>query len=85
MKTEVYRWRVSTDLKTRLEREACRRNMFLADVLDLAAREWLAKGEQIRLQNAVFTCFGAFEGGDPHRSENVRQGVSERLRKRYGC
>jgi hypothetical protein len=92
MKTEVYSWRVSTDVKTGLEREARRRKMSLAGVLNLAAREWLNKAgaannddrEQIRLQKAALKCFGAFEGTDPHRSENVRHEVRERLRNRYG-
>jgi hypothetical protein len=41
MKTEVYSWRVSPDIKTGLEREARRRKMSVSAVLDLAAREWL--------------------------------------------
>ncbi len=44
MKTEVYSWRVSTELKTGLEREARRRKISLAKALDLAADEWLKNG-----------------------------------------
>lgn len=92
MKTEVYSWRVSTDLKTGLEREARRRNMSVSAVLDLAAREWLNKSgaesdadeEQIRLQQAALRCFGAFEGGNDRRSEKARDDVRRRLRRRYG-
>jgi hypothetical protein len=88
MKAEVYSWRVSTDLKTDLEREARRRKLSLSSVLDLAAREWLnntAEGsdgeeEQRRLHEAAGKCLGAFEGGDPRRSENVRTAVRQRLR-----
>ena len=43
MKTEVYSWRVSADLKTGLEREARRRKISLSAALDLAAQEWLNK------------------------------------------
>lgn len=43
VKTEVYSWRVWTDLKTGLEREARRRKISLSAVLDLAAEEWLKK------------------------------------------
>ena len=43
MKTEVYSWRVSTELKTGLEREARRRKISLAAALDIAAHEWLTK------------------------------------------
>jgi hypothetical protein len=92
MKTEVYSWRVSTELKTDLEREARRRKISLAKALDLAAEEWLKNGgtgqdddrEQKRLHEAASKCFGVITGGDPHRSENVRQIVRERLRRRYG-
>jgi hypothetical protein len=88
MKAEVYSWRVSTDLKTDLEREARRRKLSLSSVLDLAAREWLnnaAEGngdeeEQRTLHQAAERLLGAFEGGDPHRSENVRLAVRQRLR-----
>ena len=92
MKTEVYSWRVSTDVKTGLEREARRRKLSLAAVLDLAAEEWLRKStsgtnedeEQQRLQQAALKCFGSLAGGDPRRSENAERTVRERLRQRYG-
>jgi len=87
MKTEVYSWRVSTDLKTGLEREARRRKLSLAAVLDLAAREWLkntgagngGEEEQRRLHRAASRLLGAFAGGDPRRSEDVRRAVRRRL------
>jgi hypothetical protein len=58
MKSEVYSWRVSVDLKTELEREAQRRKISVSAALDLAARDWLDKGgveiesdqEQLRLR-----------------------------------
>jgi hypothetical protein len=92
MKTEVYSWRVSTDVKTGLEREARRRGVSLAAVLDMAAEEWLKKGahgndddeEQRRLQQAALKCFGSIAGGDPLRAENAGRAVRERLRRRYG-
>ena len=57
MKNEVYSWRVSSDLKIGLEREARRRKISLSAVLDLAARDWLSRSraemesdaEQLRL------------------------------------
>ena len=75
MKEEVYSWRVSTDLKTELKREARRRKISLSAVLDLAAREWLNKAragsgdeeEQRRLDQAALSSLGAFAGGDVHR------------------
>ena len=92
MKTEVYSWRVSTDIKTGLEREARRRKLSLSAVLDLAAKEWLKKSapgnddeeEQRRLQQAALKCVGLIAGGDPLRSENAGRAVRERLRRHYG-
>jgi hypothetical protein len=92
MKTEVYSWRVSTDVKTGLEREARRRKLSLSAVLDLAAEEWLKKSapgndddkEQRRLQQAAMKCFGSLAGDDPLRSENAGRAVRQRLRQRYG-
>jgi hypothetical protein len=92
MKTEVYSWRVSTDLKTGLEHEARRRKISLSAVLDLAARDWLSKGdagpasdeEQLRLQKAAAKSIGALASGDPHRSESARQALRQRLAKRNG-
>jgi hypothetical protein len=92
MKNEVYSWRVSTDLKTGLEREARRRRLSLSAVLDLAARDWLKKSgaeiegdeEQLRLQKAASKCFGAVASGNAHRSENARQAVRQRLQRHHG-
>ena len=91
MKTEVYSWRVSTDLKTGLEREARRRKVSLSGLLDLAAREWLknngweneGEDQQRRLHQAASKCLGAFAGGDAGRSENVRRTVRRRLRGKH--
>ena len=90
MKTEVYSWRVTRELKSGLEREARRRNLSLSAVLDLAVLEWLDKSdpdsgsdeEQHRLHTLAAEAFGSIAGGDPSRSKNVRQSVRERLRRR---
>lgn len=90
MKTEVYSWRVSTDVKARLEREAHRRNLSVSTVLGLVAREWLNENsavaddeeEQHRLRNAAAACFGALASGQGHRSEKTREAVRRRLRRR---
>ena len=92
MKTEVYSWRVSTEIKTGLEREARGRGISLSAALDLAAKEWLAKtqagndpdAEQQRLHLAASECFGVISSGDPHRSEKARQAMRLRLRRRHG-
>jgi len=91
MKTEVYSWRVSADLKTDLEREARRRNISLSAALDLAAQEWLKKRDgdeddtarQERLQRAAAACFGALASGKPRRAESARQTIRDRLRQKH--
>lgn len=92
MKTEVYSWRVSSELKQSLEREARRRKASVASILDAAARQWLRKSrasvtddeEQERLHAAVAPSIGSISGGDPYRSESVSEIVRARLKKRYG-
>ena len=90
MKTEVYSWRVSAEVKSELEREARRRKLSVSAVLDQAAREWLSKSndgddqEQSRLHAAASQWIGAFTGSDPSRSENARHLIRNRLRRRHG-
>lgn len=91
MKTEVYSWRVSSDVKMDLEREARRRKMSMSAALDLATREWLDRSGtandsegQRRLQKAASKWLGALASGDGRRSENASQAVRQRLRRRYG-
>ena len=92
MKTEVYSWRVSSDIKTSLEREARRRKISMSAALDAAAREWLQKSGmanegdegQLRLHKAASRFLGALAGEDGRRSETVSQSVRQRLRRRYG-
>lgn len=92
MKTEVYSWRVSSDVKTSLEREARRRKISMSAALDAAAREWLQKSatanegdeEQRRLQKAASKWLGALASGDAQRSETASQAVRDRLQQQYG-
>ena len=91
MKTEVYTWRVSSDLKTSLERGARRRNLSMAAALEAAAREWLQKNagdgedeEQRRLHGAASRWLGGLAGGNARRSETTSQTARDRLRRRYG-
>jgi hypothetical protein len=92
MKTEVYSWRVSTDLKSGLEREARRRKTSISVVLDLAARDWLSRSgagagseaEQLRLHKAAARCIGTIASGKPDRSQGAREAVRQRLRQRHG-
>jgi hypothetical protein len=87
MATEVYSWRVSSELKSDLEREARLRKTSLSAVLTLAVRDWLKQSsasidedeEQRKLHEAASKCLGTFTGGKPRRAENARQAVRERL------
>lgn len=92
MKTEVYSWRVSTELKSELEREARRQKLSVSALLDRAARELLKaarataddEAEQRRLHRAAEKCFGTIALDDPYLSTKVGQVVRERLRAKYG-
>lgn len=91
MRTEVYSWRLSGDLKSNLEREARLRKVPVSAVLETAVRDWLKKGEtdlseedaQRRLHTAAATCFGVVASGNPRRSETARTALRERLKRRY--
>jgi hypothetical protein len=92
MKTEVYSWRLSQGLKEDLERAARNRKVRMSAVLELAAREWLARNrqdvaadpEQRRLHAFAERCIGAFSSGDRHSSQSVRRVVRKRLARKYG-
>jgi hypothetical protein len=91
MKTEVYSWRMSRGLKTDLERAARNRRVGMSTVLELAAREWLARNgqdlaaddEQRRLHALAERCIGTFASGNRRGSQTVRQVVRKRLARKY--
>jgi len=91
MKTEVYSWRLSSELKSDLERQARLRKVPVSFILDNAVREWLQKNNgdaasdeaQRRLHAAAAHCFGAFAGGDSNRAEKAGDQLRRRLRRRY--
>ncbi|MGA7630190.1 MAG: hypothetical protein WCB11_05455 [Terriglobales bacterium] len=91
MKTEVYSWRLSGELKSGLERQARLRRVPVSAVLETAVRDWLKKGEtdlseedaQLRLHTAAANCFGAVASGNPRRSETARVILRERLKRRH--
>ena len=89
-KTNVYSWRLSSELKLELERQARREGVSIADLLERLAKEWLAvrssgtldDGEQRRLRNALRACVGTVASGDASGSENVRARVPARLARK---
>jgi predicted transcriptional regulator len=92
MRTEVYSWRLSDELKSDLEREARLRKMPVSAILDLAVREWLKKsaldveGEEAQreLHAAAEQYLGVLAGRDRRRAETARETVRKQLRRRYG-
>jgi predicted transcriptional regulator len=92
MRTEVYSWRLSGELKSDLEREARLRKVPVSSVLETAVRDWLKKGDtdasedetQRKLHSAAAGCFGVLASGNPRRAETARDALRTRLRRRYG-
>jgi hypothetical protein len=90
MKTEVYSWRLSGELKSDLEREARLRRMPVSSVLDLAVREWLKKSganvagdeAQRALHSAAENCLGTLASGNSRRAETARKWIRRRLQRR---
>jgi post-segregation antitoxin (ccd killing protein) len=91
MKTEVYSWRLSEELKSDLERQARLRKVSVSSVLETAVRNWLKKSNadipddqaQRRLHTAAARCLGVLAGLNSRRAETAREGVRKRLRRRY--
>jgi hypothetical protein len=92
MKTEVYSWRLSSDLKSDLERASRLRKLSTSSILDQAVRDWLKKGNedvadnevQRRLHAAAANCVGVLAGSNPRRAETARQAIRQRLGRRHG-
>ena len=91
MKTEVYSWRLSKELKSDLEREAHHRKVPVSSVLETAVRDWLKKSNtdapddqaQRKLHTAATRCLGVLAGIHSRRAETAREAVRRRLKRRY--
>ena len=90
MKTEVYSWRLSPQLKRDLDRAARDEGVPISGLLERISQDWLAErwredeARQARIRARMKKCIGAIHGADPHRSQNVRQIVEEEIAKKYG-
>jgi hypothetical protein len=92
MRTHVYSWRLSSELKSDLERQARLRKVPVSTILDMAVREWLKNSarevsgdeEQRRLHAEAEKYIGVLKGLDRNRSETVRETIRKKLRRRYG-
>ncbi len=91
MKTEVYSWRVSEEVKADLERAARARKTTVSTILDMAVCDWLKKSGgdtteasmQRRLHAGAARCLGVLAGGNPRRAETARQTLRHRLRHHH--
>ena len=90
-KTEVYSWRLSAELKHRLEARARSENVSVARLVERIVRDSLSEregqadeAEQERLHAAVETCIGSTSGGDPtgSRRESIRARIRTKLSRR---
>jgi hypothetical protein len=79
-KSAVYSWRLSAELKHRLETKARAERMSLAALVEMIVRERLAESEgdddereQRRRRAAADRCIGVLAGRDPRRSRRIRQ------------
>jgi hypothetical protein len=89
MDTEVYSWRVSTQLKSALERTARERKTTVAEALRQASAEWIGQHqpandeemEQRRLHMAAERFIGSLNGLAP--STNAAKLVKQKLRRQH--
>lgn len=92
MKTEVYSWRLSPELKAKLEEAARDEGTSLAQLLEKIARKWLRGArregddgeEQRRLHEEAARFIGKMRGRDPRRAQEASQRIREKLTKEHG-
>ena len=93
MKTEVYRWRLSTQRKAELESEARREGRSLAALLEQITGNWLRErqngrhedeAQQAAIRRRAASAIGSISSGDPLLASQVSQRMKESLKKRYG-
>jgi hypothetical protein len=92
MKTEVYSWRLSAELKAELEAEARRDGSSLSALLEEIASRWLVErrnghtdddAEQAALRKRVLATVGTSRGGDPTRSSRAVELVREIVTRKH--
>ncbi len=90
-KTEVYSWRVDTNLKSALEQVARAEKTSVAQLLDSIVRDWLQESsslngedeQQQRLHSAAQECFGTLSSGDPDLATLAKERVRQKIRERH--
>ena len=87
MKSEVYSWRVPSEIKSQLERESRLRKMPVSAILEAALGDWLNNNtrqaddeeHQRRLHAEAEVCLGVLAGRNPRRAETARETIRKRL------
>ena len=92
-KSEVYSWRLATELKMQLEAAARDEKTSVGSILDRVVREWLAKRplseeddaeQQRRLRERAMKAVGTVSIGlGPYTNERVREVMGEQLEKKH--
>ena len=90
-KTEVYSWRVDTNLKNALEQAARTEKTSVAQLLDSIVRNWLQEAsslngedeQQQRLRSAAQQCFGTLSSGGPNLATLAKERVRRKIRERH--
>jgi hypothetical protein len=92
MKTEVYSWRLSADLKTDLEEQARNQGTSLSSLLEQIASEWLRARcdgnpsdaeEQAAIRQGALAAVGSVQGTDPSRASRAGELVSEIIGRKH--
>jgi predicted DNA-binding protein len=90
-KTEVYSWRISPRLKSKLEEAAQAERKSMGVLLEEIAEDWLERSDgldqddeaQERLRAAAMKFVGAIESGQSRRAENARSVVRSRIARQH--
>ena len=93
MKTEVYSWRLSPQLKNELEEAARAERKSISELLEGITQDWLMKSKegkgtederQRQIRDAAMKFVGSLQGGNPDRAENARSEIRARIARRHG-
>ena len=90
MKSEVYSWRLTPDMKARLESEARRSGKSLAEVLEQISADWLDARAgsyddkmEAAMRKRIMATVGKIRGGDPQRASRSKELVREIIRRKH--
>ena len=90
-RSEVYSWRVATDLKAALADAAREERTSVGELLGRMARLWLrdraagaseSEAGQRRIRASAERFIGSLARGNPRRAEGARRALRERLARR---